>query len=132
MNFTTFCYLFFQILIFFGRLFFYLRHLLTPTPTTYDLYPLPTTHDIQLHSTKKCIMPFSRERRKGIIGRGHDLRLVGERLFNIVRILQTTALKSQKFLHESSYDGFSGTDNGEQSLNNSASVFHLWLLEAFS
>ena len=40
--------------------------------------------------------------------------------------------KSQKFLHESSYDGVSGTDNDEQSLNNSASVFHLWLLEAFS
>ena len=26
--------------------------------------------------TKKCIMPSSRERHKGIIGRGHDLRLV--------------------------------------------------------
>ena len=25
--------------------------------------------------TKKCIMPSSRERHKGIIGRGHDLRL---------------------------------------------------------
>ena len=25
--------------------------------------------------TKKCIMPSSRERDKGIIGRGHDLRL---------------------------------------------------------
>ena len=82
--------------------------------------------------TKKCIMPSSRERHKGIIGRGHDLRLVWQLLFNIVRTLQTTALKSQKFLHESSYDGFSGTDNGEQSLNKSASVFHLWLLEAFS
>ena len=43
-----------------------------------------------------------------------------------------SGFKSQKFLHESSYDGFSGTDNDEQSLNNSASVFHLWLLEAFS
>ena len=40
--------------------------------------------------------------------------------------------KSQKFLHESSYDGVSGTDDDEQSLNNSANVFHLWLLEAFS
>ena len=40
--------------------------------------------------------------------------------------------KSQKCLHESSYDGVSGTDDDEQSLNNSASVFHLWLLEAFS
>ena len=43
--------------------------------------------------------------------------------------------KSQKFLHESSCrscDGVSGTDNDEQSLNNSASVFYLWLLEAFS
>ena len=39
--------------------------------------------------------------------------------------------KSQKCLHESSYDGVSGTDDDEQSLNNSASVFHLWLLEAF-
>ena len=58
--------------------------------------------------------------------------IVWQRLFNIVRILQTTAHKSQKFLHESSYDGLSGTDNGEQPLNNSASVFHLWLLEAFS
>ena len=27
-------------------------------------------------ATKKCIMPSSRERHKGIIGRGHDLRLV--------------------------------------------------------
>ena len=26
-------------------------------------------------TTKKCIMPSSRERHKGIIGRGHDLRL---------------------------------------------------------
>ena len=26
-------------------------------------------------ATKKCIMPSSRERHKGIIGRGHDLRL---------------------------------------------------------
>ena len=26
--------------------------------------------------TKKCIMPSSRERHKGIIGRGHDLRLL--------------------------------------------------------
>ena len=42
--------------------------------------------------------------------------------------------KSQikKFLHESSCDEVSGTDNDEQSLNNSASVFYLWLLEAFS
>ena len=43
--------------------------------------------------------------------------------------------KSQikKFLHESSCDEVSGTDNDEQSLNNSASVLiYLWLLEAFS
>ena len=33
---------------------------------------------------------------------------------------------------ESSHDGVSGTDNDEQSLNNSASVFHLWLLGAIS
>ena len=26
--------------------------------------------------TNKCIMPSSRERQKGLIGRGHDLRLV--------------------------------------------------------
>ena len=48
-----------------------------------------------------------------------------------------SGFKSQTFLHEScyesaSYDGVSGTDNDEQLLNNSASVFHLWLLEAFS
>ena len=43
-----------------------------------------------------------------------------------------SGFKSQKFLHESSHDGVSGTDNDEQSLNNSASVFYLWLLEAFS
>ena len=43
-----------------------------------------------------------------------------------------SGFKSQKFLHECSHDGVSGTDNDEQSLNNSASVFHLWLLEAFS
>ena len=29
-----------------------------------------------------------------------------------------SGFKSQKFLHESSYDGFSGTDNDEQSLKN--------------
>ena len=40
--------------------------------------------------------------------------------------------ESQKFLHESSCDGASGTDNDEQSLNNSASVFYIWLLNAFS
>ena len=40
--------------------------------------------------------------------------------------------KSQKFLHEFNCDGVSGADNDQQSLNNSASVFHLWLLEAFS
>ena len=39
-----------------------------------------------------------------------------------------SGFKYQRFLH----DGVSGTDNDEQSLNNSASVFHLWLLEAFS
>ena len=43
-----------------------------------------------------------------------------------------SGFKSQKCLHESSCDGVSGTDNDEQSLNNSASVFYLWLLEAFS
>ena len=37
--------------------------------------------------------------------------------------------KSQKFLHESSYDGVSGTDNDEQSLKTLARVFHLWLLD---
>ena len=37
--------------------------------------------------------------------------------------------KSQKFFHESSYDRVSGTENDQQSLNYSASVFHLWLLE---
>ena len=30
--------------------------------------------------TKKCIMPSSRERHKGIIGRGHDLRLRSDKL----------------------------------------------------
>ena len=30
--------------------------------------------------TKKCIMPYSRERLKGIIGRGHDLRLSASKL----------------------------------------------------
>ena len=40
--------------------------------------------------------------------------------------------KPQKFLHESSCDRVTGTDNDEQSLNNSVSVFCLWLLEAFS
>ena len=43
-----------------------------------------------------------------------------------------SGFKSQKFLHESGYDGVSGTDNDEQSLNNSASVFYLWPLEALS
>ena len=43
-----------------------------------------------------------------------------------------SGFKSQKFLHESSYDGVSGAGNDEQSLNDSASVFHLWPLEAFS
>ena len=45
-----------------------------------------------------------------------------------------SSLKSQKFLHECSQSWGSqvGTDNDEQSVNNSASsVFHLWLLEAF-
>ena len=36
------------------------------------------------------------------------------------------------FLRESRHVGVSGTDNDEQSLNNSASVLHLWLLEEFS
>ena len=43
-----------------------------------------------------------------------------------------SGFKCQRFLHESSHDGVSGTDNDEQSLNNSASVFHLWLLGAIS
>ena len=43
-----------------------------------------------------------------------------------------SGFKSQRFLNESSHDGVSGTDNDEQSLNNSASVFYLWLLQAFS
>ena len=33
--------------------------------------------------TKKCIMPSSRERLKGIIGRGHDLRLVKTLTFKL-------------------------------------------------
>ena len=41
-------------------------------------------------------------------------------------------LNPQKFLHEFSYNEVSGTENDEQSLNYSASVFHIWLLEAFS
>ena len=41
-----------------------------------------------------------------------------------------SGIKSQKFVHESSYDGVSGTDNDKQSLKTLASVFHLWLLEA--
>ena len=45
-EFYNFLLFIFLILIFFGRLFFYPRHLPTPTPTTHDLYPLPTTHDI--------------------------------------------------------------------------------------
>ena len=40
--------------------------------------------------------------------------------------------KSHTFPHESSCDGVSGTDNYEQWLNYSASVFYLWLLQAFS
>ena len=47
-------------------------------------------------------------------------------------LLHCRVFKSQKFLHESSCDGVSGTDNDEQSLNNSAGVFYLSLLEAFS
>ena len=44
-----------------------------------------------------------------------------------------SGFKSQKFVHESSYDGVSGTDNDEQSLKKTfAIVFHLWLFEAFS
>ena len=46
--------------------------------------------------------------------------------------LSFSGFKSQEFVHESSCDGVSGTDNDEQSLNNSASVFYLWLIEAFS
>ena len=43
-----------------------------------------------------------------------------------------SGFKSQRFLRESRHVGVSGTDNDEQSLNNSASVLHLWLLEEFS
>ena len=44
-----------------------------------------------------------------------------------------SGFKSKKFLHEASYDVVSGTDNDEQSLKKTlASVFHLWLFEAFS
>ena len=43
-----------------------------------------------------------------------------------------SGFKRQKFLHESSYDGVSGTHNDEQSLHNSASVSHLWLLETLT
>ena len=38
-----------------------------------------------------------------------------------------SGLKSQKFVHESSYVGVS-----KQSLKTLASVFHLWLIEPFS
>ena len=45
-------------------------------------------------------------------------------------------LHSQKFLHESSYDGVSGKDYrtmmNSRYIDNWASVFHLWLLEVFS
>ena len=52
----------------------------------------------------------------------------------------TSSIHSDEALHRSVYGfsmnpammGFSGTDNDEQSLSQSASVFHLWLLEAFS
>ena len=37
-----------------------------------------------------------------------------------------SGFKSQKFLHESSYDGVSGTDNDEQSLKN---LGHYWDLK---
>ena len=40
--------------------------------------------------------------------------------------------RSQRFFTESRHVWVSGTDDDEQSLNNSASVLHLWLLEAFS
>ena len=43
-----------------------------------------------------------------------------------------SGFKCQRFLRESRHVGVTGTDNEEQSLNNSASVLHLWLLEAFS
>ena len=41
-------------------------------------YPIRKSSDSGIFtcdSTKKCIMPSSRERHKGIIGRGHDLKL---------------------------------------------------------
>ena len=34
--------------------------------------------------TNKCIMPSSRERHKGLIGRGHDLRLKEERRVKLI------------------------------------------------
>ena len=43
-----------------------------------------------------------------------------------------SGFKSQNFLHKPSSDGVPGKDNDEQSLNNSSSVFYLWLLEADS
>ena len=43
-----------------------------------------------------------------------------------------SGFKCQRFLRESRHVGVTGTDNEEQSLNNSASILHLWLLEAFS
>ena len=42
-----------------------------------------------------------------------------------------SGFKSKKFLHESSYGVVSGTDNDELK-KTLASVFHLWLFEAFS
>ena len=41
-----------------------------------------------------------------------------------------SGFKSQRFLYDSSHDGVSGYN--ERSVKNSASVFHFWLLEAFS
>ena len=47
-----------------------------------------------------------------------------------------SGFNSQKFIHESSYDGVSGKDYrtmmNSRYIDNWASVFHLWLLEVFS
>ena len=56
MNFTTFCYLIFNLLLCLEDIFlpttFTHTHNHDPRPTTHthDLYPLPTTHEILLHS----------------------------------------------------------------------------------
>ena len=42
---------------------------------SYPIRKSPDSGFFTCDPTKKCIMPSSRERHKGIIGRGHDLRL---------------------------------------------------------